>query len=275
MTSGLYLKKSELIRASAFLLVSSLLYALILSPGVQAVQPFGANISNILSNQTAPIPPPESFPAVAGNVTELNLNGYSTTQFWQGYYGNVSGSIILSNGANNIFYNWSDASPKGEVFASTNNSINWYNLQCFNFTATGAINSTGEVPGGTNQKGMNLSQLEGNFSIPSSAPDSVNNTFDLLPPGNHTTFYASNLEFNGSECQSTNIFSASGTGVAGQFQEVLQYDPSTNSVVFTSILNQNALGFDNQSLDFEMLVLDDGAGTNTVPTPYYFYVELQ
>ena len=52
------------------------------------------------------------------------------------------------------------------------------------------------------------------------------------------------------------------------------YEPTTYSVVFASLLNENVLGFDNNPHDFEMLVLENGHGTDTSPTTYYFYAAI-
>ncbi len=252
-----------------------LLFAVFLSLGfIQAIMPSGANVTEI-SNSTTPTVPAGSAAAVAGNVTELNLYGYTTTQSWQGYYGNVTGTITLGNSAGDALYNWSDTSPKGEVYASTSDSIDWTNVQCFNYTATGTYANDDANRGGTSQYGMNLTQLETQFNIPFDAVDSVNNTFNLTGAGNHATFYTSNLQFSSGQCVSTRLYTNAGTGEPNKFEEVLLYDPDTQNVIFTSLLNQDVLGFDGKTHDFEMLVLEDGHKADTSVTPYYFYVELQ
>lgn len=258
-----------------------LVAALFILPGVFAVvQPSGATLTQI-SNQTMAPDAAGSQAAIAGNVTEMNLYGYTDTQAWQGYYGNVSGTIQLVDGSDNVLYNWSDANPLGQVYSSTNSTIHWLHVQCFNFTAKGTpgnITDTGETPGLTNKKGMNLTQLQNEFGIGANDFDSVNNTFYLLGNSSssvHSTFYTANLEFNGSECQTSRIYDNSGTGVAGHFEEVIQYEPTTSSVIWTSILNRNLLGFDKKQHDFEMLVPENGHKTNTATTTYYFYVQLQ
>ncbi|MCX6750028.1 MAG: hypothetical protein NTZ83_01070, partial [Candidatus Pacearchaeota archaeon] len=60
-----------------------------------------------------------------------------------------------------------------------------------------------------------------------------------------------------------------------KFEEVILYEPTTYSVVFASLLNENVLGFNNNPYDFEMLVLENGHLTDTSPTTYYFWVELE
>lgn len=238
---------------------------------VIAVQPYGANYTHI-NTMTAPADLPQSIPAQAGNVTELNIFGYSTTQSWQGYFGNITGTIQLADANDKVMYNWSLASPEGEVYASTNGSgIQWTSVQCFNFTATGSYDGD-TAGGGTSLNGTNLSQLEFMFNIASDDADGVNETFIAA---NHSLFYTSNLEFDYGECKSTNIFSDAGKGELWKFEEVLLYEPVSSSIIFTSVLEQDLLGFDNRNHDFEMMVLEDGHGTDTQVTTYYFYVELQ
>jgi hypothetical protein len=207
-------------------------------------------------------------------VTELNIFGYSSTQSWQGYFGNVTGVIQLANGADKVMYNWSAASPRGEIYASTNGSgIIWQNIQCLNFTAKGSY-AGDTAGGGTSQNGTNLTQLETMFGITSDAVDGVDETFNLLGTG-HREFYASNINFSEGKCQSTRIFADNGAGADNEFEEVLLYEPASKSVIFTTLLNENILGFDQRYHDFEMLVLENGHGSDTSTTTYYFYVELE
>ena len=218
---------------------------------VIAVIPFGANLTE-LNTETAQGPDPESIPAQAGNVTELNIFGYTTTQSWQGYFGNVTGTIQLADASDNIMYNWSLASPEGEIYATVSNSVDWSGIECFNFTANGT-------------------DLEASFNITPSDVDGVNETFSYN--NGHDLFYTNHVEFIEGECMSTQLFDNTGKGVDDYFEEILLWDGS--DVVFTTLLEENALGFDGGSHDFEMIVLEDGHSNDVDITPYYFYVELQ
>jgi hypothetical protein len=241
---------------------------------VLAVQPFGANYTIINSTRGTP-DDPASIPAQAGNVTEININGFTTTQSWQGYFGNVTGTIQLADGSDNIMYNWSLASPEGEIYTSTSNSINWINVQCLNFSSDGTLIDESGNGGTTSRHGTNLAQLEALFNMEFDDVDGVNETFNLIGPGTHDLFYTNNLEFSEGECQNTRLFSSIGAGENDKFEEVLLYEPESQAVIFTSLLDEDVLGFDNRPHDFEMLVLEDGHGTDTATTPYYFYVELE
>ncbi len=211
---------------------------------VSAVSPSGATL-NPGSSETAPADAPESINAIAGNVTELNIFGYSTTQAWQGYFGNVTGAIKLADSSDNVMYNWSLTSPEGEVYASTSNSITWTSIACMGDT----------------------SALESSFNIASDDVDGINETFNRK---DHAEFYTNNIHFAAGTCNNTKVYDNTGTGV---FDEVLLTDGS--NVVFASLLQEDVLGFDSKTHDFEMLVLEDGHNTDTSVTPYYFWVELE
>jgi hypothetical protein len=245
----------------------------ILLPITQAA-PGGASITPLL-NETAPVDSAGEHSSIAGNVTELTITGFSTTQSWQGYFGNVTGVIQLADSSDAVLYNWSLATPEGEVYASRNSSITWTNIQCFNFTAKG--NYTAEPGGGgtTSLYGTNTTGLENEFNIASDDVDGVNETFTLSGGGTHDAFFTASQSFSEGECQSTRVFGDTGAGVNDEFEEVLLYEPTSRSVVFASILDDNLGGFDNNLYDFEMLVLEDGHGTDTAVTTAYFFVELE
>ena len=172
-------------------------------------------------------------------------------------------------------YNWSVADPEGEIYASTNASVTWTNIQCFNYTATGSYSDDTAQRGGTSLYGTNLSTLESNFNINETDVDGVNETFTLFGADTHEAFFVGSLEFTNGECRSTRVYSNIGAGEDDKFEEVLLYDPDTRSVVFASLLNSDITGFDNKYHDFEMLVLEDGHNSDVTTTDYYFYVELQ
>jgi hypothetical protein len=247
---------------------------ILLSNSVIASSPSGASVDP-LGSSSSTTGDVGSDGAQAGNITELAVTGISTTQSWQGYYGNVTGTIQLADGNSNVIYNWSLASPKGQIYASTNNSIQWANIQCFNFTATGTYDNETGNGGSVNQFGTNITQLEAAFGMAADESDSVDQTFSLEGADTHNVFYTSNVEFTEGKCKNTRIFDDSGAGANDHFEEALLYEPKTASVVFASILNQDLAGFDSAKHDFEMLVLENGHGADVETTPYYFFVELR
>jgi hypothetical protein len=168
-------------------------------------------------------------------------------------------------------YNWSLASPEGQIYASINSSINWDHIQCFNFTAAGTYQNEIGNGGTTNLYGTNLTLLESIYNIDSYDVDGVDETFYLLGANTHDTFYVNSNQFDEGECWNTRINDWTGFGQDNNFEEAIMYEPTTSSVIFATLLDEDLLGFDNRTHDFEMLVLEDGHLTDTTTTIYYFY----
>ena len=262
-------KKDIVVIVFSTILIVSLFIELAL-----AVQPDGAIVTPG-TPQTAPTDAAGNNSAFAGNITYLAITGTGITPTWQGYFGNVSGAIELADSSGNVIYNWTLTEPSGEVYSSTNSSITWGNIQCFNFTAngTGGLGTAGS----TNLGGTNLTVLESRFNIASDDVDGVNETFNYtVGSDTHDQFFTANLQFSAGECLHTRTYNSAGTAASNQFEEVLLYEPVTSSVLFASLLEEGTLnGFNSQDNDFQMIVPEDGHATDTSATSYYFFVEIE
>ena len=61
-----------------------------------------------------------------GNVTEVTLSANVSTEKWAGFYGNVSGMLVLAQAADQYYlYNWTMNKSKGSVCVSTNTAPAW------------------------------------------------------------------------------------------------------------------------------------------------------
>ncbi|MEA2037227.1 MAG: hypothetical protein U9O94_06965 [Nanoarchaeota archaeon] len=245
---------------------------------VYAVAPDPTGVENITevssSSQNASAYSPPLVAAEANNITSLNIVGTSQTQTWQGYYGNISGTIILEDASNWTLYSWVALHPQGEIYAANKSSVTWSQIKCVNYTG---------VPNGGND-GVNLSVLEDMFGLASNDEDGVNETFSFngtVEGGsvNHTGFYVGQYPIAGGSCPATDTYendAAAGTN----FQEVLLTD--NESIIFTTIIenDQNSsitgvTGFNNRMWDFQILVGDNGHNGDNAATSYYFFVELE
>ncbi len=260
--------KSILILLTAVLSVSLLAAYVLADAG-----PSGATVVAGTPNRSS-ADSPQTANAYAGNITMLTLGGYTITQTCTGYWGNVSSKIPLRDSSNNTLYNWTLASPSGEVYASTNSSISWLNIQCFNFTATGNFSTSGEQAGNYSINGTNLTTLETRFNISSADVDGVDETFTFQGAGTHDKFFTGPVQFNVGQCHSTRVFDNTGA-VSDHFEEALLYEPVSTSVIFASLIESNMVAFNGATADFEMMVLDNGHGTDTAVTTYFLYVEIQ
>ena len=76
-----------------------------------------------------------SLEAEAGNVTKIELFSLAQTQTWQGFYGEIEGTITLDDAQNWTMYDWDMAEPQGEIYAAPTTISNWDTVHCLNYTA--------------------------------------------------------------------------------------------------------------------------------------------
>ncbi|HLG23866.1 MAG TPA: hypothetical protein VI564_02950, partial [Candidatus Nanoarchaeia archaeon] len=117
---------------------------------------------------------PITVQAFAGNVTGLTIASTRVTESWQGYFGNISGTITLDDANNFTFYDWSLPSPSGEVYASNGSSVTWSNVYCMNVSANG----TSPVMGSGAVGNINGTQIELNYGVNITDRDGLTETFN-------------------------------------------------------------------------------------------------
>ncbi len=205
---------------------------------------------------------PQSVEAIAGNITALTIDAVGQTKAWQGYYGDITGTITLDDANNYTFYNWSSSEPQGQIYATLNNSIGWSGVGCYNFS---------------NATGANWQTIEDHYLILDDDVDGVNETFTAT---DHPDFQVGFQTMTG--CPTTYIFQ-NDSAQSANFVNVLLYDPLLPATgwIYTTLIEDKAdatytdlLCYNGQTCDFQILVNDDGHGTNVATTTYYFWVEL-
>ena len=200
--------------------------------------------------------------ASGGNLTQLNIDSLSQTSRWQGYYGNITGSIILDDANNNTFYDWALTTPTGEVYATNHSgTITWTLLECLNNSADGpGFNCSGE-----NEVCLNITTIEQEwYGMNANDSDGVDETFDST--GSITVG-----DLTLSNCPATRLYENSSQS-ASHWNELLLTQNNTHTLIYAAIVENNQYGFNNETWDFQMLVGDNG--DDDAVTPYYFYVEL-
>jgi len=202
-----------------------------------------------------------SIEAIAGNITALVLTGLGQTKAWQGYYGNITGTITLDDADNFTFYNWSSAEPQGQIYATLNNSIAWYHVECYDF-----VTDT-----------LNWNVIEGFYNIQTDDVDGVNETYNQT---DHPVFTVADQNMTG--CPTTYIYQ-NDVYQQANFANVLLWDMTNNDTgwIYTTLIEDKATGtfsdfvcYNNQLCDFQLLVNENGHGSDTALTTYYFWVEL-
>jgi hypothetical protein len=192
--------------------------------------------------------PVQTIGAQGGNVTEISIHALTITQSWQGYYGNVTGTVTLQDSRNYTFYNWSAASPTGEVYATRNSSVSWTAVNC---TTSG-----------------NRTLEETYLGQSATDPDSVTNTFNAAT---HPQFSVGANTIYGNTCYTTYGYVGNNTQTSNFVMLMLN---SRSDVIYTTIINNSVTGFDSRAHDFELLVAENEKSGSLGATPYYFFVEL-
>ena len=202
-------------------------------------------------------PTSQTAPAYAGNVTQIDITNEQLTKGWQGYYGSVSGTIVLDDALNNSMFTWA-LSAVGEVYAAWNATTpDWSNLVCMD-DSTAATEAS-------------------RLNILDSYADNLTNTFSITT---HPGFNVSTLGFEPNVCNLSvqtyvNDTAPDGSTYPRVFNETALWDPTNSFSVYMALLNDDQYGFNGSLWDFQMLVPEDGWDDNTDETTYYFYVELQ
>jgi hypothetical protein len=223
--------------------------------------PLGVQPEYIRSERSnASLYPAGTIDAEAGNLTELSINGLSQTKSWQGFYGNVSGTIFLEDSQGYRFYDWAAAEPQGEVYASVNQTISWTTVAC--------------APTLTNDVFLNDWQTF--YGMNYTDYDTINNTYNLTDHVEFDTAYTS-LTL----CPTTYTYVSNASQYV-DFPAVLLTSDTESTLIFTAILEDKAegerdgkVGFNGNDYDFQLLVSEFGSDGNNAVTPYYFWVELQ
>lgn len=221
----------------------------------------GPDNITFIKSERKPYWGPQSQDVIAGNVTELYIQSETVTRRWAGVFGNISGTIVLMDASNNTLYDWSVASPQGEIYASRVNSITWASVRCANYSERATedtfLNATYYDEDAPRYTFLNTTE--------------TSRDGDHSGPG-HPLFYVGSIQINDSSCYAIQLYNSTRQSSAN-FTEVMLDDGS--NLVYTALLTEDEDGFDSYTHDFEMLLAEYGLGTDTSTTTYYFWVEIE
>ncbi len=218
--------------------------------------PEGAQVT-IGAPQTRTPPTPGNVTAAGGNITEVNISVSSQTLAWQGFFGEVNGSIVLEDASGDLFFSWNITNISGEIYASRDNAVNF---------ALIAPNNNCSVD---------------NILTGFDKSDSVNNTFTpnnnrFMQVGlvaiNASTACATHTYVNSSP-QSTffNVIILTDDLNANTSTNLSDPDVGGNTTVYATPIDANIEGFDTVQHDYQLLV---PVNRTTEITVYFFYGEL-
>ncbi len=195
-----------------------------------------------------------------GNIITMNLISSQQNTHWKGFVGNISGAFALSDSAGYYLYEWSVGSFTGEVYASRISGVTWTTVNCSNITH------------------VNITETFHDMTTANTPYDSLSFTFN--ESNWHPAFSIGDIAFAEDICNYTTK-TRNGTGwdkdnnTESQFEEVMLWDSTGNVPVFMTMIESDAVGFDNSTYDYQMILPENStAGAAASNTVYYFFVEL-
>lgn len=226
---------------SKYILFIALMFALIYYSVYVVSAPIGATLTPGISERKPGVNA-TNITAQAGNVTFLTVDLSQTSGIWQGYYGEVTGGILLEDASGNTFYDWNVVDAVGEVYATRRVVTDWSILNCSNQT--------------------DIYMEEERLTIQNSSSEGINDTFTLTL--SHPDFVANNKVISGCRCTRTY------NETEGKFWNVI-LNTDENTTIYTSLMDNNEIGFDGTTVDFQLLVPVNLSESISI---YNIYVEL-
>jgi len=159
---------------------------------------------------------------LGGNITEVNVSGYSQTGRWAGFWGEVSGGLKLSDSTNS-FYEWTVSDVTGAVVYAADAAVsNWGSV-----AAAGTLDMPGYLTAG--------------------ATDNFTNTFNTTGK----TFTSTSLSVGSAPY--TNTYSS---GAAGNLETYALKDGAT--LIWAGKALSNEASFNGGTVDYQLLVPANG-----------------
>ncbi len=193
---------------------------------------------------------PGSVTTEGGNITEVNVSLTSLTDKWADFFGNVSGSLRLTDSSNTHYvYDWSwTVTSGGEVCVANASTFDWASAQAasgteidtaWGFTGTDADSGANTYTGSSCVLNFTQADVSGAASV------------DLSDNSGLSTF---------TDC----VIKDQGTINSGD----------TNHMAFCTQINSSGKNYNNESYQYEIMVPTPEATGSAGFMTYYFYAEL-
>ncbi len=238
-------------KAIALFVLASLFFVSVFALEALAI-PEGLDNITWIDSQQRPHKDGAPITAQGGNVTWLNVSVSKKTEVWQGFVGNLTNSgLVLEDASGDRFYSWNLTNTSGEIYASRNSSIYWYNIWPNNICAVDeALTGKG---GDSVSKTFEASANTVNFSVGT-----------ILINSSTACAFWPNVNNTKQKQLGTNLF---------ENLILTTATDGTNETIYTGILEQDGTaGFDHGYYNFQLIV---PVNHTTGFTTYYLYAEVE
>jgi hypothetical protein len=238
------------------------LIILIILGGIVLSTPSTPNYINTGIPETRPIGTSGiTIEADAGNITELTIEGTRITNYWQGYYGNVTGVITLDDADNFTLFEWSLGTIEGEIYAANATVSDWSTVRCINLSADyPGYNCTGQ-----SEECLNITEIENAYGMIATDNDGVDETFN----GTLGSITIGTITLN--NCPMVNLYVNDSSQSTYYWNETMLTINNSETIIYAGIINEDGWAFNNVTRDFQMIV---GENKESGASSYYFYAEL-
>jgi hypothetical protein len=245
------MKKRERINEKAFLFGLILIILIGAIGFLSAANPSGPNSLTIVDNETKTPMGPATINISGGRIATFNLNATIQDVRWKGFVGNVIGKFSLDDSSGSTIYDWTISTLSGRVHATrTSGAVTWASINCSNVTHL-------------RQENLNM-----NHTNPD---DNLTVTFNTTAGATHNAFYVGGVYIPANSCPTLNVY-RNNVSSDLYWEEMALYD--TSNIVYTTVIDDNEVGFDSNAYDFQMIVPENGLPSFSGATAYYIYIEL-
>ncbi|RLE39872.1 hypothetical protein DRJ16_07730 [Candidatus Woesearchaeota archaeon] len=105
------------------------------------------------------------------------------------------------------------------------------------------------------------------------ANDNITATFNTTENATHVGFFVATVNITNDTCPTLNTYVDNSTQDV-DFEEVALWEANGGNVVYATVLETNADGFDESNYDFQMIVPENGGAGWSYATAYYIYIEI-
>jgi hypothetical protein len=212
--------------------------------------PTGPDDINITSNTSKSTTGGYEVNLSGGYIGKLNLTASIQNLRWKAFVGWVNGLFTLEDSSGSKIYDWSLTQISGQVYATrASGTISWGDIACASIT---------------NMEDENIALSH------TSVDDNLTTTFSS---STHSALVVGGVPIGTNACDFSLNTYVDGTTQDTDFEEIVLTD--TTNIIYATILEDNATGFDNHGYDFQMIVPENGSSVWSGIIPYYLYIELR
>ncbi len=205
-----------------------------------AVIPGEAYISDAADLGEYILQSPDTITAEAGNISQANVDANMSTYRWAGLVGNVTGSIILGDANEDVMFEWSAVGNL--VFASQSATVTW-------------------------------------TALADAAPATVVSAYTYLTTGMSDAYDTTFTE--AAENIGSNIFTTLTSDFALTWNNESTPTWKTYSltdgsaIVFAGLVSEDGTDYAGNTIDYQIILPEDGTAGNIVTQTYNLWIELE